>query len=71
MDGRAVEPSFYLPALPFVLFNGAHGIGTGWSTFIPPYNPLDVAQYTLQRIQGIAPTVQLNPWYCCWCCVVV
>lgn len=27
-----------------VLVNGAEGIGTGWSTKIPNYNPRDIAE---------------------------
>lgn len=42
-DGQQVEPEFYLPVLPMVLLNGALGIGTGFSTNVPCYNPLDVA----------------------------
>ena len=32
----------YMPILPMVLVNGSEGIGTGWSTFIPNYNPRDI-----------------------------
>lgn len=39
-DGTMVEPEFYIPIIPFVLVNGNQGIGTGFSTYIPPYNPL-------------------------------
>ena len=38
-DGLPVEPDFYAPILPMLLVNGARGIGTGYSTYIPPYNP--------------------------------
>jgi DNA topoisomerase-2 len=38
-DGLQVEPEFYAPVLPMLLVNGARGIGTGYSTFIPSYNP--------------------------------
>jgi DNA topoisomerase II len=38
-DGLQVEPEFYAPILPMLLVNGARGIGTGYSTFIPAYNP--------------------------------
>ena len=31
-----------MPIIPMVLVNGAEGIGTGWSTFIPNYNPADI-----------------------------
>ena len=29
----------YMPVVPTVLVNGAEGIGTGWSTSIPNFNP--------------------------------
>jgi DNA topoisomerase II len=38
-EGQSIEPKFYLPILPLVLVNGAEGIGTGWATSIPQYNP--------------------------------
>lgn len=41
-DGQSIEPEWYIPILPMVLVNGGEGIGTGWSTFIPNYNPLDL-----------------------------
>ena len=48
-DGQKVEPEFYLPILPMILVNGALGIGTGFSTYIPTYNPQDI----LDRIKHI------------------
>jgi DNA topoisomerase-2 len=27
-----------------VLVNGAEGIGTGWSTFIPQFNPREIVE---------------------------
>ena len=41
-DGQVIEPEHYLPIIPLVLVNGADGIGTGWSTSIPNYNPRDI-----------------------------
>ena len=41
-DGDTVEPRFYVPIIPMVLVNGATGIGSGWSSSIPCYNPLDI-----------------------------
>jgi DNA topoisomerase-2 len=38
-DGQMVEPEFYMPVIPMVLVNGCEGIGSGWSTFIPNYDP--------------------------------
>jgi DNA topoisomerase-2 len=41
-DGTPVEPLFYAPIIPMVLVNGTKGIGTGFSTDIMCYNPLDI-----------------------------
>ena len=30
-----------------ILVNGVDGIGTGWSTNIPPFNPSDIVEYIL------------------------
>ena len=38
-DGTPVEPEWYAPVLPMLLVNGSRGIGTGYSTYIPPCNP--------------------------------
>jgi hypothetical protein len=43
-DGAPVEPVAFLPIIPLSLVNGAAGIGTGWSTSVPPFNPLHVAR---------------------------
>jgi DNA topoisomerase II len=43
-DGLSVEPDFYAPVLPMILVNGARGIGTGYSTFVPSYNPSTIAK---------------------------
>jgi DNA topoisomerase-2 len=39
-DGMRIEPEWYCPIIPTVLVNGANGVGTGYSTDIPSYNPL-------------------------------
>lgn len=39
---RASPLHRYMPIIPTVLVNGAEGIGTGWSTSIPNYNPRDI-----------------------------
>lgn len=44
-DGDRVEPDYYMPIVPTVLINGCSaGIGTGWSCFIPCYNPLEIIE---------------------------
>lgn len=39
---KDIEPSHYVTTIPLVLVNGAQGTGTGFSTTIPMFNPLDV-----------------------------
>lgn len=41
-EGQKIEPKYYVPVIPTVLVNGSEGIGTGWSSFIPNYNPKDI-----------------------------
>lgn len=43
-EGQSIEPDYYLPIIPLTLVNGAEGIGTGWSTFIPGHNPRDIVE---------------------------
>ena len=58
------EPYFfrYVPILPMVLVNGSEGIGTGWSTYIPNYNPRDIVA-NLRRLLNDESTVPMHPWY--------
>jgi len=35
-----------------ILVNGAEGIGTGWSTFLPNYNPLDIIKSLKDKLNG-------------------
>ena len=41
-DGFPVEPIYYVPIIPMILVNGSKGIGTGFSTDIMCYNPLEI-----------------------------
>lgn len=41
-DGQQIEPEYYVPIIPMILVNGGIGIGTGYSTNIPQYNPSDI-----------------------------
>ena len=43
-DGHTIEPEIYVPVVPLILINGADGIGTGWSSSIPNYNPEDIVE---------------------------
>lgn len=51
-----------MPILPMVLVNGAEGIGTGWSTFIPNFNPRDIVDNLLRLLAG-EELVPMQPWY--------
>jgi DNA topoisomerase-2 len=64
-DGVSIEPEFYSPIIPFVLMNGITGIGTGFSTSIPSYNPIDIITYLKQKIETPNTTVLFdpNPYY--------
>lgn len=52
----------YLPVVPIVLINGAEGIGTGWSTYIPNYNPREVSANIRRLLDGQELAV-MQPWY--------
>ena len=65
-DGMIVEPEHYLPVVPILLINGCVGIGTGFSTDIPPYNPTDIVRVLRDRLAGRLTTLQstgLKPWW--------
>lgn len=49
-DGFPVEPLFYAPIIPMILVNGSKGIGTGFSTDIMCYNPLEIIQYLKAKL---------------------
>eukprot|EP00803_Ostreobium_quekettii_P008948 evm.model.scf_153.13 EVM.evm.TU.scf_153.13 scf_153:119338-130787(-) len=61
-EGQIIEPEWYMPILPTVLVNGAEGIGTGWSTYIPNYSPREIVHNLKLLLQGQAP-VPMIPWY--------
>jgi DNA topoisomerase II len=46
-DGQQVEPEYYVPVLPMILVNGAEGIGTGFSCYVPPYD-VEVIKHNIQ-----------------------
>jgi len=63
-DGTPVEPEYYVPILPVVLMNGSSGIGTGFSSSIPPYDPLDLLKYIRAKIEKVDPiTIEFVPYY--------
>ncbi|PWN44138.1 putative DNA topoisomerase II [Ceraceosorus guamensis] len=61
-DGQSIEPEWYMPAVPLVLINGGEGIGTGWSSSLPNYNPKDIVANLRRRMAG-EEYVPMLPWY--------
>lgn len=70
-DGKPIEPEYYVPVLPVILINGASGIGTGYSSDIPHYNPRDLLAAARLRIavrreevdpDALAEEEPLVPW---------
>ena len=61
-DGQTIEPVHYVPVIPMALVNGADGIGTGWSSSVPNYNPREVIANLRRMIAGEEPE-EMAPWY--------
>jgi len=64
-DGLAVEPEWYAPVLPMLLINGARGIGTGYSTYIPQCNPKVIKDMIVDHLKNTTPlsTKPLTPYF--------
>ena len=62
-DGTPVEPEFYVPIIPMILVNGTKGIGTGFSTEVLNYNPMDIIQYIAGKINNETELPKLKPYY--------
>lgn len=61
-DNKEIEPYYYVPIIPMVLVNGAEGIGTGYSTFVPSYDPISIVTNILRMMDDKKP-FELIPWY--------
>lgn len=61
-DGIKIEPKFYTPSIPMVLVNGTIGIGTGYSTNIPCFNPNDICN-NIKRLLSKKEMKEMVPWY--------
>ena len=70
-DGKMIEPKVYAPVIPMVLVNGADGIGTGWSTSIPNYHPMEIIRNLKRRMGRLdgpeeKPFEPMIPWWRGW-----
>ena len=61
-EGQKIEPKYYLPIIPTVLVNGTEGIGTGWSSNIPCFNPREIVLSIKNKIKNNV-FLKINPWY--------
>jgi DNA topoisomerase-2 len=64
-DGLPVEPEWYAPVLPMLLINGARGIGTGYSTYIPQCNPKVIKEMIVDHLKNNEPlsTKPITPYF--------
>jgi DNA topoisomerase II len=64
-DGLKVEPHWYAPIIPMLLINGARGIGTGYSTFIPQCNPQKLIEGLKKWLKSeiTLEQITIEPWY--------
>jgi len=67
-DGLLVEPIFYAPIIPMILVNGSKGIGTGFSTDIMCYNPMEIINYLKNKLSQVSKVevedvVEFVPYY--------
>ena len=61
-DGEKVEPEFYAPVVPMILVNGAEGIGTGFSCYVPPYD-IEILKHNIQCCLQQVPMVPMVPHF--------
>jgi DNA topoisomerase-2 len=64
-DGYIVEPIYYVPIIPMILVNGTKGIGTGFSTDIMCYNPLQIIEFLETKLNktGTIEKLLIEPYY--------
>ena len=61
-EGQIIEPKWYIPILPMILINGGEGIGTGFSTKVPQFNPLEIVN-NIRLIINNKNTFEMKPWF--------
>ena len=61
-DGKKIEPYWYIPIIPMILVNGSDGIGTGFSTKVPPHDP-EVIVRNLLNMMDDKPLEKMIPYF--------
>jgi DNA topoisomerase-2 len=57
-DTLKIEPDYYIPIIPMVLINGCSGIGTGFSTNLPNFNPTDVINICIFIAESLTEPIE-------------
>ena len=61
-DGKKIEPFWYIPIIPMILVNGSDGIGTGFSTKVPPHDPELIVRNLLNMMDD-KPLEKMIPYF--------
>jgi DNA topoisomerase II len=64
VDGQEGGPEFLLPVLPYFLINGTSALGIGCYMYSPPFNPVDMVDYLLYKLDTDShkPARIPKPW---------
>lgn len=62
-EHKPIEPVVYYPILPNILMNGTDGIGTGYSTQLPLYDPQQIIDYIKAKLNNESYTKEITPFY--------
>ena len=61
-DGQFIEPKYYVPIIPMILVNGSFGLGSGYSSNVPMFNPLEITTYLINKLQN-KKLKEIKPYY--------
>lgn len=62
-DSEPIEPEYYAPIIPMILVNGSQGIGTGFATKIPPYDPLEIISNLKKKLISNSAFEEMDPYW--------
>lgn len=60
--GKVIEPHHFLPIIPWVLVNGCMGMGVGFQSTIPQFDPLALTDAVMALLDD-KPLPELMPWF--------
>lgn len=61
-EGAKIEPECFYPIIPMAMVNGTNGIGTGYSSKLPSYNPIQLVNAIRCWLDN-KPFDEFIPWY--------